>query len=537
MNVKRTQRQAIRGQTPSLQHRLLSTALLIGLAAGLAAFVIFRRDDDTSIWLSLVLGLATGVCVYLVANLLILNPIRRFTDKLESLDQADEIRPHAIPREFIEINEAFNALRTSLSACEQARDHLIHHDALTDLPNRVRFRGRLADAIETAKASHTLTGLLFIDLDRFKQVNDSYGHTTGDRMLQEVAQRLRKMFRQDDLIARLGGDEFAVLLPDQRQREQMTELAQKALSAIQRPYEIEGRLFHIGASIGIAVAPDDGTDPDRLIQLADAAMYAVKREEGSSLRFVSNDLTAKAAARHVLENELRDAVQHHQLALHYQPVIATDDGHIHCYESLLRWPHAEQGMLRPASFMNALNDAGLCTQISDWTLDYLEKSPPHADAVISTNLSARLLHDEAFAQRLFERLDDGGLIPRQLILEITEDTLETDLRGAARTLQKLKEYGVRIALDDFGTGQASLSHLRRFPFDYIKIDRSFTSGIGRLATDEKLVQAIIRLAHALDMRVVAEGVETEEQRDFLTAERCDYIQGYLVGKPVAGPRS
>ncbi len=537
MNAERTQRQALSGRTPSLRHRLLSSALLTGLAAGLIAFVIFRLDNNPAIWPPLAFALLISICAYIVANLLILHPIRRFTDNIESLDENDETLPDALPREFINATEAFVALRTRLMSCEQELDHLIHHDTLTGLPNRVRFRGRLSDAIEAAETSHTLTGLLFIDLDRFKQVNDSYGHATGDRMLQDVAQRLHKVFRQDDLIARLGGDEFAVLLPDQRQREQMTELAQKALNAIQRPYEIDGRLFYSGASIGIAVAPDDGTDPDRLIQLADAAMYAVKREEGSSFRFVSDDLTAKAAARHVLENELRDAVQHHRLALHYQPVVATDDDRIHCYESLLRWPHAEQGMLRPASFMNALNDAGLCTRISDWALDHLETSPPNPDAVLSINLSARLLHDEAFAQRLFERLDEGCLMPRHLILEITEDTLEADLRGAARTLHALKKHGVRIALDDFGTGQASLSHLRRFPFDYIKIDRSFTAGIGRLTTDEKLVQAIIRLAHALDMQVVAEGVETEHQRDFLTAERCDYIQGYLVGKPVAGPRT
>jgi EAL domain-containing protein (putative c-di-GMP-specific phosphodiesterase class I) len=286
--------------------------------------------------------------------------------------------------------------------------------------------------------------------------------------------------------------------------------------------------------MGIAVAPDDSVDPDQLIQQADAAMYAAKQEEGSSFRYVSADLTARAAARHLLENELRDAVREHRLELHFQPVLATDDGHVHCYESLLRWPHAEQGMLRPASFMDALADAGLCSIISDWALDRIQASRPTPDAVISINLSARLLHDEAFAQRLFERIDQGGLVPGQLILEITEDTLETDLRAATRVLQELKRRGVRIALDDFGTGQASLSHLRRFPFDYIKIDQSFVAGIGNVPNDEKLVQAIIRLAHALDMEVVAEGVETEMQREFLQAEGCDYIQGYLVGRPAAG---
>ncbi len=206
---------------------------------------------------------------------------------------------------------------------------------------------------------------------------------------------------------------------------------------------------------------------------------------------------------------------------------------MHSYEALLRWPHAEQGMLRPAAFMDALADAGLCSRISDWALDGIQAAAPAADAAVAINLSARLLHDEAFAARLFQRIDQGRLDPKRLILEITEDTLETDLAAAARVLHGLKQRGVRIALDDFGTGQASLSHLRRFPFDYVKIDQSFVAGIGRVEADTRLVQAVVRLAHALDMEVVAEGVETQAQRDFLAAEGCDYAQGFLIGRPAA----
>lgn len=260
-------------------------------------------------------------------------------------------------------------------------------------------------------------------------------------------------------------------------------------------------------------------------------MYAAKRESGSSYRYVSDELTQGAAAAHVLENQLREAVSTHALKLHFQPVLDTATGQLHCYEALLRWPHAEQGLLRPASFMDAINDAGLCSQVSDWALDRIQHDRPAVDAVVSINLSARLLHDHYFAQRLYERLDSGALDGEQLILEITEDTLDADLLGATRVLMALKDRGVRIALDDFGTGQSSLSHLRHFPFDYIKIDRAFVDGIGHAANDKKLVQAVIRLAHTLDMAVVAEGVETEAQRDFLTAERCDYIQGYLIGRP------
>jgi len=499
--------------------------ILAGLSRGLGV-ILFA---------ALGLMLLFGLIGFISLDRLILRPIRTLAMNLQENVNGSvgtPIRPTAVS-ETRELVNAFTEMQAQVRRREQELDYLAHHDALTGLPNRTLFRRRLAEAIESARQHDMLVGLLFMDLDRFKQINDSYGHSAGDQMLVEISRRLVKVFRQEDLIARLGGDEFAVLLEHLHDRGEMSRLATKALSAIQRPYEFGGNIFYSGASMGIAVAPDDSVDPDQLIQQADAAMYAAKQEEGSSFRYVSKELTAGAAAQHLLENELREAVREHHLELHFQPVLATADGHVHCYESLLRWPHAEQGMLRPASFMDALTDAGLCSIISDWALDRIQASRPTPDAVLSINLSARLLHDEAFAQRLFDRLDQGRLVAGQLILEITEDTLETDLRAATRVLHELKRRGVRIALDDFGTGQASLSHLRRFPFDYIKIDQSFIAGIGNIRNDEKLIQAIVRLAHALDMEVVAEGVEADVQREFLHAEGCDYIQGYLVGRPSA----
>ncbi len=496
---------------------------------------------DLSIRLSRVVFAALGVMLmfgilaYLSLDRWILRPIRELAENLKASISHSDAAPSVPPavRETHDLLNAFAAMQERVQMRERELDHLAHHDALTGLPNRAFFRRRLAEAIATAQRNAMPVGVLFMDLDRFKQVNDSYGHAAGDQMLVEISERLRKVFRQEDVIARLGGDEFAIILQNLHERTEMTWLAQKALGAIQRPYEFNGHVSYSGASIGIAVAPGDGTDPDRLIQLADTAMYAAKKEDGSSYRFVSPELTAHAAAQHALENELREAIRHQQLALHFQPVLSADGGDLHCYESLLRWPHAEQGMLKPAAFMNALADTGLYSTISDWALDRIQGERPSEHAVISINLSARLLHDGAFAQRLLKRIDSGRLVADELILEITEDTLETDLRVAARVLHELKRRGVRIALDDFGTGQASLSHLRRFPFDYIKIDQSFVAGIGQVPNDEKLIQAIIRLAHALGMRVVAEGVETDQQREFLIAEACDYIQGYLIGKPAA----
>lgn len=481
------------------------------------------------------LMLLIGMSGYFSLDRLILRPIRTLAKSLKahSTTGHSSSPPPPMVSETRDLLNAFADMQAKVEERERELDHLAHHDALTGLPNRSLFRRRLAEAITVSQRHQMPVGVLFMDLDRFKQVNDSYGHAAGDAILVEIAKRLRKVFRQEDVIARLGGDEFAILLENLHQRDEMTNLAEKALSIIQRPYEFAGRMFYSGASIGIAVAPDDGTDPDLLIQQADAAMYAAKQDEGSSYRFVSAQLTADAAAQHALENELREAIRRQQLELHYQPVLATGDGHLHCYEALLRWPHQEQGMLQPAAFMDALADAGLCSTISDWALDEIQSKRPSGDAAVSINLSARLLHDEAFADRLFERIDVGRLVPERLILEITEDTLETDLRAAARVLHELKRRGVRIALDDFGTGQASLGHLRRFPFDYLKIDQSFVAGISIAPNDEKLIQAIIRLAHALGIEVVAEGVETEAQRAFLDREGCDYVQGYLIGRPSA----
>jgi diguanylate cyclase (GGDEF)-like protein len=487
----------------------------------------------TILIVALGLLLAFGIIGFISLDNLIFRPIRELADVLQRHThdtQPTSAMPPAV-QETQDLVHAFAQMQDKVRERERALDHLAHHDTLTELPNRARFRQALEQAIQDAQTHGMLVGVLFIDLDRFKQVNDSYGHAAGDQMLIQISERLLKVFRQEDLVARLGGDEFAVMLQHLHNREEMDLLATKALDAIKRPYRIEGRMFYSGASIGIAVAPDDSHDPDELIRQADAAMYAAKRESGSSFRYASDELTTGAAAQHLLENELRDAVHGHQLALHYQPVVGTTSGQLHCYEALMRWPHAEQGMLRPASFMDAVNDAGLCTQISDWALDRIQHDRPSQEAAVSINLSARLLHDDAFVARLFERLDSGGLIGEQLILEITEDTLETDLQAATRVLEALKQRGVRIALDDFGTGQSSLSHLRRFPFDYIKIDQTFVNGIGRVPNDEKLIQAIVRLSHALGMQVVAEGVETEEQRAFLAAESCDYVQGYLLGHP------
>ena len=507
---------------------------LLTVGLGLMAYR-HLADLDPAMLFSALLGLAalTGLGGFWLFDRWVLQPVNATAPQSDLSDRSTLTAraPSHDAQDTRGLAAACTELRQRLRTCEQSLDHLKHHDPLTQLPNRVRFRARLSQALEGTDLEQMLIGVMFIDLDRFKQVNDSHGHSTGDQMLIQISQRLRRVFRQDDLVARLGGDEFAVLLQNLHERSEMSQLADKAVAAIERPYQIDGQRFYSGASIGIAVAPDDSNDPDELIRQADAAMYAAKREAGSSYRYVSDDMTHGAAAQHLLENQLREAVSEHQLKLYFQPVQGATDGRLHCYEALLRWPHVEQGMLRPASFMDAVNDAGLCAQVSDWALDRIEYDRPSEEVAVSINLSARLLHDESFARRLYERLDSGALAADRLILEITEDTLDTDLQGATRVLRELKRRDVRIALDDFGTGQSSLAHLRRFPFDYLKIDQAFVAGVGRAGQDEKLIEAVIHLAHALDMAVVAEGVETEAQRAFLATAGCDYVQGYLVGHP------
>jgi diguanylate cyclase (GGDEF)-like protein len=497
--------------------------------------------SEISLWLSsLIFALLAGVLIigvigHLSLDRLILRPILELSRNLKSHAghaKSSFSKPPAVS-ETNDLLEAFEHMHQQVIARERELNHLAQHDSLTGLPNRSLFRRQLRRAISDAQKHGGLVGLLFLDLDRFKQINDSYGHAAGDQMLVEIGRRLTQVFRENDLVARLGGDEFAVLLEHLNARDEMVRLADKALQAIKQPYAFDEHLFYSGASIGIAVSPDDGSDPDRLIQLADTAMYATKQDEGSSYRFVSDDMPADAAARHTLENELRRAVDSEQLTLHYQPVINTADGTLHCYEALLRWPHAEQGLLRPSSFMAAMADAGLCRSMSDWALDKIVATRPSADAAISINLGARLLQDKHFVQRLRDRLDRLDIAPEHLIIEISEDTPEDELDSLREVLHDLKARGVRVALDDFGTGQTSLGHLRRFPFDYVKIDQSFVNGIGKDGNEEELIRAMIRMTHALNMQVVAEGVETATQRAFLAANECDYIQGYLVGRPTA----
>ncbi|MCU7855613.1 MAG: bifunctional diguanylate cyclase/phosphodiesterase, partial [Candidatus Thiodiazotropha sp. (ex Lucinoma borealis)] len=349
--------------------------------------------------------------------------------------------------------------------------------------------------------------------------------------------RLTSLMRSSDTVARLSGDEFAVLIEGISSREDLSPLAEKILRAVEQPAVVAGHELRVSASIGIAVAPYDDVSVDYLIRDADTAMYEAKRQGRAAYRFFSGEMTKRASEGLKRENEIRHAVESGEFTFHFQPILDSHTGALFCFEALLRWQHPDRGILSPDHFLSVLDETGLISTLFDPLLEQAilfqkEQSRLRSEKVaISINLSARLLNDPVFCGNLLQNLVSGKISPGSLILEITEDILTQELAEADQFLQQSKALGARIALDDFGTGQASLSHLRQFPFDLLKIDMDFIRNVDVDANDASLVQAMVQLAHAFNINVVAEGVENEAQLAFLQHQGCDYIQGFLVGFP------
>ncbi|MCU7947493.1 MAG: EAL domain-containing protein [Candidatus Thiodiazotropha sp. (ex Cardiolucina cf. quadrata)] len=440
-------------------------------------------------------------------------------------------------RETQDLVDAFSEMRKQVRNRQRHLDHVAHHDALTQLPNRILFHDRLEHALAIALRGDGLVGLMFLDLDRFKQVNDSLGHLVGDELLKLIAERLTSLMRSSDTVARLSGDEFAVLIEGISSREDLSPLAEKILRAVEQPAVVAGHELRVSASIGIAVAPYDDVSVDYLIRDADTAMYEAKRQGRAAYRFFSGEMTKRASEGLKRENEIRHAVESGEFTFHFQPILDSHTGALFCFEALLRWQHPDRGILSPDHFLSVLDETGLISTLFDPLLEQAilfqkEQSRLRSEKVaISINLSARLLNDPVFCRNLLQNLVSGKISPGSLILEITEDILTQELAEADQFLQQSKALGARIALDDFGTGQASLSHLRQFPFDLLKIDMDFIRNVDVDANDASLVQAMVQLAHAFNINVVAEGVENEAQLAFLQHQGCDYIQGFLVGFP------
>jgi diguanylate cyclase (GGDEF)-like protein/PAS domain S-box-containing protein len=422
-------------------------------------------------------------------------------------------------------------------ALEQRLVHQAFHDPLTGLPNRALFLDRLEHARARSLRDGTTQAVLFLDVDRFKVINDSLGHRIGDQVLQTVASRLVGVLRPSDTVARFGGDEFTVLLESVHDAGEAAQTAERVLRALQLPMVAGGRDVVVTASVGLAVA-EPGNAPADLLAAADIAMYQAKSRGKNRYAVAAPDADERALARLDLETELRRALAEDELEVHYQPVVETGSGRLHGLEALVHWRHPMLGLLGPAHFMDVAEDTGLVLQLGEWVLEQAcragvewQRRHPTSPVVMAVNLSARQFSQPDLCDRVAEVLRTTGLDPSRLALEITETVVMDDTAATLATLRALKQLKVRLSIDDFGTGYSSLSYLKRFPVDAVKIDKSFVDGLESGPVDREIVQAVIRLATAVGMQTVAEGVETREQLASLRALGCTQVQGYLLSRP------
>jgi diguanylate cyclase (GGDEF)-like protein/PAS domain S-box-containing protein len=415
--------------------------------------------------------------------------------------------------------------------------HSAQHDFLTGLPNRMLFNDRVSQAIAMAARHTKAVVVLFLDLDGFKHINDSLGHPTGDKLLQSIAKRLEACMRGADTVSRQGGDEFVVLLSELEQPEDAAIAARKMLRAVTGVHTIDQHDLHITASIGLSVYPDDGLDAETLIKNADTAMYQAKENGRQGYQFFKPAMNVRAVQRQSIEEDLRRAMTRQEFVLHYQPNIDLRSGEITGAEALLRWTHPTRGPVSPAQFIPVAEDCGLILPIGSWVLrEACKQARAWVDAglegTMAVNVSAMEFRDDNFLEGVFTILNETGLNPRFLELELTESVLMKRVESTASVLQALRTKGVQIVVDDFGTGYSSLSYLQKFPIDALKIDQSFVRGITAAPAETTIVTAVISMGRSLNLRVVAEGVETQQELEFLQTRHCDAAQGYYLSRPV-----
>jgi len=446
------------------------------------------------------------------------------------------------------ILEVIRNITEDLSAETQLREHrerlhhLVYHDTLTNLPNRVLLQDRLSRMMIKAKRNNTFVAILFLDLDRFKKINETLGHDVGDKLLLEVARRIENCVRKSDTVARLGGDEFSVLLDDLRDIKFVAVVARKILHALSKPIMIQKYELYATSSIGISLYPNDSEDEDVLLRSADTALYRAKDAGKNNYQFYTADMNTRAFEFLLLESGLRKALDNNELVVYYQPIINLEDKKLIGMEALLRWKHPEKGMVSPADFIPLAEETGLIESIGEWVLraacaqNKKWQDAGYPPVTVSVNMSARQFNKKNVVETIGEILEETGLRPEYFCIEITESIIMKDVESTITKLNQLHKMGISLSIDDFGTGYSSLNYLKLFPIDNLKIDRSFVFNITSDSTDAAIAASVILLAHSMNLKVTAEGVETNEQLEMLRRQGCDYVQGFLFSKPIAAEK-
>ena len=447
-----------------------------------------------------------------------------------SLLEAQDGEPQMLEGTMVDI--------TDLKVAQEKIEYQAYHDVLTDLPNRKLFIDRLEMAMAQSRRSSKPLAVLFLDMDRFKITNDTLGHSGGDRVLMSVADRLLSVLRGGDTVARFGGDEFALLVPELRDPADAAIVARKILKSLEKPIALDRRSAHMSASIGVALFPNDGEDPETLLKNADSAMYRAKEAGRNNFQLCTEEMKRRAVERMSLEQSLRSALKNNELVLHYQPIIDLRNSRICAVEALVRWDHPERGLLSPDQFTPVAEDTNLIVPIGRWVMltAFQQLKEWHrgglTDLRLAINLSARQFQQPDLLPMIDHLIAETGVDPRKIELEITESTAMLHVSRTVRLLHELRETGMTVAVDDFGIGYSSLNYLKRFPIDAVKIDRTFVHGLNHSSGDAAIVDAVIVIGRSLNLRVIAEGVETEEQFNMLLARGCHEAQGYLFTPPL-----
>ncbi|KAB2951033.1 EAL domain-containing protein [Heliorestis acidaminivorans] len=511
-----------------------------------------KKLSDLSLTITaliVIVSLISAFLLGLVLNRIVTRPLQKVLEAVEKVErgQLADVKPLPVRSadEIGKLSKGFNEMTIALqnnlrklNEYSQAMLHQAYHDALTELPNRRRFQERLEELLEECKRNNERMAVLFIDLDQFKEINDSLGHSAGDKLLKAVSKRLASKLQSIDLFARIGGDEFTVIIAGTESESDAGIIALLIQEELNKPFQVHEHIFNISSSIGISMYPNDGEDIESLLRAADTAMYQAKRSGRNRFQFYSATMHEETRERRYIEKELQQAIEQEGLSLAYQPKSDMECRRIVGIEALVRWNHPELGWISPAKFIPIAEESGLIYPLGQWMLrSACAQNKAWQDAGfepirMAVNLSPYEFRQENIVEKVQQILQDTELDPQWLEIEITESSLLDHTENTMKTLEQLKSFGIHIAMDDFGTGYSSLAYLNHFPIDTLKIDKTFIDQIASNVKDAKLVDAIIGIANTMDLIVVAEGVETYEQLKLLEFFGCHQIQGYLFSRPV-----